>query len=245
MNNNNIKKIQSLRNKKGRQKNSLFLIEGSRLVESALLNHSRIKSIYFTEKFKKNNILIIKKIKKLKIINKKISNQNLKKITFTENPSGIIGLIFLEKETKLNLTKNKWVYLDKISDPGNLGTIFRSASWFNFKNIALSENCVDPYNPKTVRASMGSIFNLSLYTKIQLKQFPKKFIKIGSSTKGENINNYVIPKQFVLIIGNETKGISKKNIIEIDQMITIKKLGTGDSLNVANAASIIMYKVST
>mgnify|MGYP001170395158 CR=1 FL=1 len=244
MNNNNIKKIQSLNSKKGRLKNNLFLIEGRRLVESALLNHSKIRSIYFTEKFQKNNTLIIKKIKKLKIINKKISNQNLKKITFTDNPSGIIGLVLLEKETELNHNKNKWIYLDEISDPGNLGTIFRSASWFNFKNIALSENCVDPYNPKTVRASMGSIFNLSIYTKIQLNQFSKNYRKIGCSMKGINVNNYIIPKKFVLIIGNEAKGITKKNLIEIDQMITIKKLGIGDSLNVASAASIIMHKVS-
>ena len=244
MNNNNIKKIQSLNSKKGRLKNNLFLIEGRRLIESALLNHSKIRSIYFTEKFQKNNTLIIKKIKKLKIINKKISNQNLKKITFTNNPSGIIGLVILEKETELNLNKNKWIYLDEISDPGNLGTIFRSASWFNFKNIALSENCVDPYNPKTVRASMGSIFNLSIYTKIQLNQFSKNYRKIGCSMKGINVNNYIIPKKFVLIIGNEAKGITKKNLIEIDQMITIKKLGIGDSLNVASAASIIMHKVS-
>ena len=244
MNNNNIKKIQSLNSKKGRLKNNLFLIEGRRLIESALLNHSKIRSIYFTEKFQKNNTLIIKKIKKLKIINKKISNQNLKKITFTDNPSGIIGLVLLEKETELNHNKNKWIYLDEISDPGNLGTIFRSASWFNFKNIALSENCVDPYNPKTVRASMGSIFNLSIYTKIQLNQFSKNYRKIGCSMKGINVNNYIIPKKFVLIIGNEAKGITKKNLIEIDQMITIKKLGIGDSLNVASAASIIMHKVS-
>ena len=244
MNNNNIKKIQSLNSKKGRLKNNLFLIEGRRLIESALLNHSKIRSIYFTEKFQKNNTLIIKKIKKLKIINKKISNKNLKKITFTDNPSGIIGLVLLEKETELNHNKNKWIYLDEISDPGNLGTIFRSASWFNFKNIALSENCVDPYNPKTVRASMGSIFNLSIYTKIQLNQFSKNYRKIGCSMKGINVNNYIIPKKFVLIIGNEAKGITKKNLIEIDQMITIKKLGIGDSLNVASAASIIMHKVS-
>ncbi len=244
MNTDTIKKIRSLKNKKNRLKNNLFLLEGRRLIESALLNHSKIKCIYFTEEFKKKNILLIKKITKLKVINKSISYKILRKITFTNNPAGIIALYNFRDKKKLDLNKDNWIYLDQISDPGNLGTIFRSAAWFNFKNIALSENCVDPYNPKTVRSSMGAIFNLSIYTKIELQQFPKSYIKIGGGVKGKNINNYNFPKKFILTIGSETKGISKENLSEIDQMINIKKLGNGESLNAAIAASIIMYKIS-
>ena len=87
-------------------------------------------------------------------------------------------------------------------------------------------------SPRMISVVIPSLRNLSVSMSI-------------TCLKGTNINNYIIPKQLVLIIGNESKGISKKNLIEIDQMITIKKLGIGDSLNVATAASIIMHKIST
>ena len=244
MNNFNIKIIQSLKNKKNRIENKLFIVEGKRLLKSALHHKKIIKEIYFTETFKIKNNSIFKKIKELKISNKKISEKHLKKISFTKNPPGIIALCKILESKKINFVKNKWVYLDNISDPGNLGTILRSASWFNFKNIALSKNCVDPYNPKVIRSSMGSIFNVSIQIGIDLQKFPDDYVILGTDKKGIKFNNFTIPKRFVLIIGNEANGISKKNINSIKQMIKIKKLGDGESLNAATAASIIMYEFS-
>ena len=239
-----IKIIQSLKNKKSRIKNNVFLIEGRRLIESSLFNPFNIKIIYYTEIFKKKNPIFIKKIKNLNILNENISNKILQKITFTKNPSGIVALHLLPKKKPINFSQNNWVYFDKISDPGNLGTLLRSASWFNLKNIALSKNCVDPYNPKVVRSSMGSIFNLSIHLEVKLKQFSDSHIIIGSDQNGKNIINYIKPKRFVLIIGSESGGISEKNLSVINEMVSIKKLGFGESLNAATAGSIIMYQLS-
>ena len=107
-----------------------------------------------------------------------------------------------------------------------------------------SKDCVDPYNPKVVRASMGGVFDLSIHTEIELKDFSKDYLIIGTSKNGLNINSFTKPNKFVLIIGSESIGISKENLNEINQMITIKKSGKGESLNAGVAGSIIMYEFS-
>ena len=244
MNQKDLKIILSLKRKKGREEHNLFLIEGLRLIESALSKPSMIKVIYFNEKFKKKNSLLLKRVISEKIINKKVSTKDLKKISSTVTPSGIIALCQIPKRKVLNFNHSKWIYLDKVSDPGNLGTLLRSAAWFNFKNIALSKDCVDPYNPKVVRASMGGVFDLSIHTEIELKGFSKDYLIIGASKDGLNINSFTKPNKFVLIIGSESNGISKENLNEINQMITIKKSGKGESLNAGIAGSIIMYEFS-
>ena len=244
MNQRDLKIILSLKRKKGREEHNLFLIEGLRLIKSALSSPSIIKVVYFNEKFKEKNSLLLKRVICEKIINKKVSTKDLKKISSTVTPSGIIALCHIPKREVLNFNHSKWIYLDKISDPGNLGTLLRSAAWFNFKNIALSKDCVDPYNPKVVRASMGGVFDLSIHTEIELKGFSKDYLIIGASKDGLNINFFTKPNKFVLIIGSESNGISKENLNEINQMITIKKSGKGESLNAGTAGSIIMYEFS-
>ena len=244
MNQKDLKTILSLKRKKGREEHNLFLIEGLRLIESALSKPSMIKVLYFNEKFKEKNSLLLKRVISEKIINEKVPTKDLKKISSTVTPSGIIALCHIPKRKVLNFNHSKWIYLDKVSDPGNLGTLLRSAAWFNFKNIALSKDCVDPYNPKVVRASMGGVFNLSIHTEIELKGFSKDYLIIGASKNGLNINSFTKPNKFVLIIGSESIGISKENLNGVNQMITIKKSGKGESLNAGTAGSIIMYEFS-
>lgn len=244
MNQNDFKIILSLKTKKGREKHNLFLIEGRRLIKSALLKHSIIKKIYFTENFKEKNSLLLKNIFNKNILNEKILNKDIKKLSSTINPSGIVALCKIPKKKVLSFNQSKWIYLDKISDPGNLGTLLRSASWFNFKNIALSKDCVDPFNPKVVRSSMGGVFDLSIHIGVELNKFSKNYLIIGTNQNGLNINSFTKPNKFVLIIGSESNGISKENLNKINQMITIKKLGKGESLNASTAGSIIMYKLS-
>ncbi len=245
MNQSDYKMILSLKNKKGRKKHNTFLIEGRRLIESALSKPSLIKVVYYTITFKKKNFSLFEKLKSLNVLYKEVPDKNLKKLSSTIHPSGIFALYLIPQIKDLILDENKWIYLDKISDPGNLGALLRSASWFNFKNIALSTGCVDPYNPKVVRSSMGGIFNLSIHLDIELKSFSKSYNIIGTSQNGDDLNTLVMPKRFVLIIGSESDGISEENFNIINQMIAIKKLGEGDSLNAGVAGSIVMYKLSS
>ena len=240
----NFKKISSLKHKKYREENNLFICEGKRSILSALLKPKVIYKIYFSNSFKLKNREIINKASSLKLPFKELPTRELEYLSQTKSPSGILALCFLSKKVELNLKAKKWLFLDNISDPGNLGTIIRSALWFNFKNIALSKNCVDPYNPKVVRSSMGAIFHLSIHRDINLEEFKKNYEIIGTSQKENNLDNFKTSKKFILIIGSEAKGISKKNLKHTNRRLGIKRLGVGDSLNAAIAASIIMYKLS-
>ena len=240
----NLKKISFLKHKKYREKNSLFICEGKRSILSALLKPQAIYRIYFSKSFMSKNKEIINKANSLKIPFKELPKKELEYLSQTKSPSGILALCFLSKEMKLNLTVKRWLFLDNISDPGNLGTIMRSALWFNFKNIALSKNCVDAYNPKVVRSSMGAIFHLSVHRDINLIEFKKDYEIIGTNQKESNLDSFKTPKKFILIIGSEARGISKENLKHINNRLGIKRLGFGDSLNAAIAASIIMYRLS-
>ena len=239
-----FKKIPFLKHKKYRERNNLFICEGKRSILSALLTPQAIYRIYFSKSFISKNKEIINKANSLKIPFKELPKKELEYLSQTKSPSGILALCFLSKEVKLDLTVKKWLFLDNISNPGNLGTIIRSALWFNFKNIALSKKCVDPYNPKVVRSSMGALFKLSIHSDINLKVFQKDYQIIGTSQKENNLETFKTPNKLILIIGSEAKGISKENLKYVNSNLGIKRLGFGESLNAAVAASIVMYKLS-
>ena len=240
----NFKKISFLKHKKYREKNSLFICEGKRSILSALSKPQVIYRVYFSNSFISKNKEIINKANSLKVPSKELPKKELEYLSQTKSPSGILALCILSKEMELNLTVKKWLFLDNISDPGNLGTIMRSALWFNFKNIALSKNCVDAYNPKVVRSSMGALFHLSIHRDVNLKEFKKTTKLLAQAKKESNLDSFKTPKKFILIIGSEAKGISKENLKHINNRLGIKRLGFGDSLNAAIAASIIMYRLS-
>ena len=136
---------------------------------------------------------------------------------------------------------NEWIFLDKVRDPGNLGTILRSALWFGFKNIILSSKSVDPYNPKAIRSGMGSHFGLNLYQNVRLNDFIKTHLIISGSTFGEDISVFKLHERYVLVLGNQAHGISKNIESLIQKSVSIKRLGKGESLNLSSAASILMY----
>ena len=161
INKNEIKKIRSLHTKKGRTTNQLLLIEGKRIIDQILQAYFPIIKVWATTDFKDNNSHCIQLIKTKKISFDMISNQNLKKITATKNPSGIIGIAPIPKGD-IKKMDSRIIVLDNISDPGNLGTIIRTANWFGVQNILLSKECVDPYNSKVIRSGMGAHFKMNI-----------------------------------------------------------------------------------
>ena len=175
---------------------------------------------------------------------KVITDSQFKSISSTSTPSGIAALCNMPRSPYIDFKVREWIYLDKIRDPGNLGTILRSALWFGFKNIMLSSKSVDPYNPKAIRSGMGSHFGLNLYQNIRLDDFTKTHFIISGSTRGENISNFKLPEKYILVLGNEAHGISKGIEPLIQKSVSIKKLGRGESLNLSSAASILMYALT-
>ena len=240
-----IKKLSKLSTKKGRNKYNLYLIEGLRIIRSALRAQAPINRIFVTARFEESVDYqsisnLFNKILKPEIIDEK----TMKQITQTVTPSGILAVCSLPKIAELPSTiASNWLYLDKIADPGNLGTLLRSAAWFGTTQVALSPHCADPFNPKVMRGGMGAHFSLQMVTNCDLRQFKSSdHLLIGADHRGMSIvdfNNNA--KDWVLVIGSEAHGISKENSNHIEYSLSIPANGSGNSLNAAVAGSIMLY----
>jgi len=245
MTHNEVKYIQSLQRGKFRKEYQQYLIEGKRLLKSALELGVELENIYYTDSFKNENLSFIQAIEQSKSNFEQISSKQFEKISTTKSPAGIAGICKTPKQIEPDLKQTKWLYLDKLSDPGNMGTLFRSAAWFNFTYIALSPDCVDPYNPKVVRAGMGAHFGLSIHTNFELSQFSDSHTLIGADQRGNDVSHFKTPERFVLVLGSEAHGLSSTIEQNIDTTISIKKIGFGESLNVGVAGAILMEKLSS
>ena len=242
---NDIKQLSRLSTKKGRNEYGLYLIEGLRIIRSALRVQTQINRIFVTAKFEESvdYQLIsnrLNQILKPEIIDEK----TMKQITQTVTPSGILAVCSLPKITELPSTiASNWLYLDKIADPGNLGTLLRSAAWFGTTQVALSPHCADLFNPKVIRGGMGAHFSLQMVTNCDLRQFKSSdHLIIGADHRGMSIVDFNHnAKDWVLVIGSEAHGISKENSNHIKYSLSIPTNGSGNSLNAAVAGSIMLY----
>jgi len=242
MNDRLIKKLKLLKQSKHRKIKNQFVAEGKRLVREAINCGDAVDLLFCTKTFyekNKNDWQGFLEVGNTMI--EVITDSQFKSISSTSTPSGIAALCNIPRNSYIDFKVREWIYLDKIRDPGNLGTILRSALWFGFKNIILSSKSVDPYNPKAIRSGMGSHFGLNLYQNIRLNDFIETHLIVSGSTCGEDISVFKLPKKYVLVLGNEAHGISKNIAPLIQKSVSIKRLGEGESLNLSSAASILMY----
>lgn len=248
-----IKEIKSLYRKKDRIKDKLFIIEGIKIIEEAINNGYHLKNIVYTDQLLNTEAgaVFFEMIKEFDNLVHVPSNI-FKEISDTENPQGILGVAKFQHKT-LNdmILKEKpfLLFLDGVQDPGNMGTIIRTADAFKVDGIIITDGCVDPYNPKVVRATMGSIFRVPLYYTSggldELKKLKMLNIKVFSTSLEGSVPIYDIDfnDRFVMIIGNESKGVSEDIFSISDKLIKIPMPGKSESLNAGVAASIIMYEV--
>lgn len=242
-----IKLINSLKLGKYRKEHGLFVAEGSTNVLDFIQGGIKVEEIFASEKWlEKNN-------KKLKGIHfSTVSDKELKKITNLKNPPEVFGIFKSPKHElpDLNNYTDLIIMLDDIRDPGNLGTIIRTADWFGIRLILCSEKTVDVYNPKVVQASMGSLGRVKVHY-CDLEQVIKSkpdFIKVfGAVLNGTDLVEIPKPHRGIIMIGNESRGISEKLIPLVDQKITIPRQAMSDnasaeSLNASIAAAIIFYE---
>ena len=242
MNDRLIKKLKLLKQSKHRKVNNQFIAEGKRLVREAINCGNTVDLLFCTKTFYEKNKSDWQGFLEVgSTMIKIITDSQFKSISSTSTPSGIAALCNIPRSTYIDFKIREWIYLDKIRDPGNLGTILRSALWFGFKNIILSSKSVDPYNPKAIRSGMGSHFRLNLYQNIRLNDFIDTHLIVSGSTCGEDISGFKLPERYVLVLGNEAHGISKNLEPLIQKSVSIKRLGEGESLNLSSAASILMY----
>lgn len=243
-NNNLFKEIKKLKEKKHRIKSNKYLIEGLRFVEEAIKSKVSIDSIIFTESFKeKNPDLFLKINENIKLI--QMNEALLKQLCSTENPQGIVGVINMQnKELK---SGELVVLVDKVQDPGNMGTIIRTAHAAGATGIVMTKGTVDIYNDKTLRSTMGSIFYIPIIEDDSLdfvKSLKKKGYKlVVSSLQGKN--NFFeenLQGKVMIAVGNEGNGVSDEVYDIADIKVKIPMPGEAESLNVAVATSIMIYE---
>lgn len=236
LNNDHIKELCKLNVKKYRDESDSFLIETKHLVLEA-----------YKEGIIKELILEKDEIFPLDVPITYVTKPILKKISNTESPSNVMAVVSKRKESKE--IGEKILILDHIQDPGNLGTIIRSAVAFNIDTIVLSKDTVDLYNPKVVRANQGMMFHINIIVRDTvsfIKELKEKDYKIIGTkvTNGKDVKDASIYSHFALVIGNEGKGISNEVDELCDEYLYIKMNDSCESLNASVAASILLYEIN-
>lgn len=237
-----LKHLQSLKLKKYRQNYDEFIIEGDKLITEALLEDVHLKLICATNQW----ISLHQHAISSNIQVEEITEKQLEKISNLTTPPPVIAIAKMEMHSfDPKMVRKNWVIaLDEINDPGNLGTIIRSADWFGIKIILCSANCVELYNPKVIQASMGSIFRVKLiYGDLQSLLLKSTVKKYAATLSGKKINHMKFEDEGILVIGSESHGIGEKILQLCDQEITIPKKGKAESLNAAVATSVILSKI--
>lgn len=254
-----FKIISKLKLKKYRDLYNKFFIEGKRAVIEALKSNWDIESVLINENsdYTQHHKQQIELAEKRKIPCYLIQNKDFNKLTDTITSQGIIALskkreFSFDQVLKLNLNHSCIVALDKISDPGNLGTILRICDWFAVDAVLIGKNSADLYNPKVVRSTMGSIFHLNIVDDVDLTKALAELKMIGyqiysTILEGENIYRANFNLKTVIIFGSEADGISEELVKLSDKKITIPRFGKAESLNVASATAITLsyYKSKT
>lgn len=233
--NKKIKEITKLKQKKYRDTENKFIIETENLIKEAYIE-DRLKEVYILE----NNNLSFDVNCPVNYVTDKVMNK-IKNI----NTSKVLAVV--EKKDSKEYIGKKYLMLDKISDPGNLGTIIRSSVAFGIDTIIISEDSCDIYNDKTIRATEGAIFKINI-VKENLQEAINNLKKLNIPIYGTNVNNgkdvtTIDKNSFCIIMGNEGQGIKKEIQNKIKENIYIKTK-TVESLNVAVATSIILYELS-
>lgn len=236
-----IKYIQSLGQKKHRDEASVFIAEGPKLAKELLDEvPEKVKEIFALKEWIDNNRIIIKE-NNIKV--NEIASFELEKISHLKTPNQLLLLVDQFDHKARKTDNGKWsLCLDDIQDPGNMGTIIRIADWFGLENIICSETCADIYNPKVVQSTMGSIVRVNIfYTDIAAWLAAQTDTRIyAAMLSGQSIHSVKYQKGGVLVIGNESKGISEEIQQLVNVKITIPQIGKAESLNAAVATGILL-----
>ena len=234
--------IKSLHQKKYRKENGLFLVEGIKSIKEFIQSNYKIETIFYnTEQYH----LLPKLPANINLF--EVNNAELSKISTLQTPQGFLAVVRTPKTASVNLKtlKNQFtIVLDGVQDPGNMGTIIRTADWFGFKNIICSEDCVEAYNPKTVQATMGSLARVNIYYENLVSVLENTDIPIfGALLDGNSIYKVNWGTEGLIILGNEGKGITPEVIEKINKPVTIPRIGAAESLNVAVSAAIFCAEI--
>ena len=254
VNNQRVKDVANLKQKKYRTESGLFFVEGLRAVQEAV-EHAEVTELFFTEAETEKLDDILKTAKEKGTRLYQADDKVMAKLSDTKTPQGVLAVVRIPEQTLQKLRPGTAsdnnapvIILDRIQDPGNLGTIIRTADAVGALGIILLEGCVDAYSPKVVRASMGSLFHLPVVQNI----FPEEALTwcyrhgyepAATAMKGAaNLYKADISKKMAFIFGNEANGVSEELQAAAETRLFIPMAGLAESMNVAMAAGIVLFE---
>ena len=244
-----IKHIRKLKDKKYRDESNEYVVEGVKLVEEAVKENAKIKQIIVCEDTTRTYEIpthIMLEIAKYECIS--VSDKIFNIITQVTNPQGIMAIIEKNaQDAQIDYTQDIIVVLDDVQDPGNLGTILRTVDSIGLNQIIVSKGTADAFNSKVVRSTMGAIFRIKIIEVENLAQAIKEMRKhhfklMVTSLQTENSIYDIDFNKKIIVIGNEANGVSKVFQDMADEKAKIPMLGRTESLNASVAAGVVMYE---
>jgi len=227
------KLLVSLHRKKGRHEHGLFLVEGTKAVEELLASGWGVDLLLATEAWPAPPNPRVSPLR--------VGEGDLAKLSALDTPSPVLAVARMPAPSPPAPPRGRILALDGIQDPGNLGTLLRAADWFGLDRVVCSPDCVDLFNPKTVQASMGSLFRVAVELcplPDFLRDLPESFWRAGAFLGGENLYGATLPDEGVLVLGNEGRGIREEVAALLPQRLSIPGFGGAESLNVAMAGAL-------
>ncbi len=245
-----LKYYSSLLIKKYRREENKILVEGRKLISEAIGSGYECEILFAEKESFEEDKDFSALIQKRKIKIEFLKAAELSKLSDTKTNQGLIAVFRTAKLTDHTSAKqNLIVALENVSDPGNMGTIIRNCDWFGIKEIILSDDCAEAFNPKVIRASAGSVFHVGVYESknfyAELENRKKSGYKIlCADLKGENIYSFEVADKLIVVFANEGSGPTQYLKQLTDIFITIPRKGSAESLNVASASAVILSELT-
>lgn len=234
-----IKLFQSLSRQKYRKEYNAYLVEGDKNAREWLQSDVQIKYIAVEEQWYQENRSLIERHPEAEVIVAK--DFELEKITSLQTAQLVILAVEIPAAAFFRYPENQWMLLlEKIQDPGNMGSILRSADWFGISQVICSPDCVDVYNPKVVQASMGSLLRVNIVEKNMETFILENTLPVyAACLSGENIKTILNRPKGIIAMGNESQGLSEALLDAATFKVMIPRIGHSESLNVAVATGIV------
>lgn len=235
---NTLKFIKSLQQKKFRKQENAFFVEGAKNVTELLQSDFEVKQLLYTEKFYEKHSSLVDRFSGQNFL---VSQKNLESAGAFKTNDEALAVASIKENHSFEVKEGELaVALDDVRDPGNLGTIIRIADWYGINKLIFSEQTADLYNPKVLHASMGSFTRIQFFYTSLKEYLPQQKQKVyGAFLDGENIHQSVLKAEGIILMGNESNGISPELSPLVDCKLTIPRFGSAESLNVAIATAVI------
>ena len=233
-----IKETAALKEKKGRKQLGVFLVEGKKMAEECVRSDFTVERVFLAESY-------LEEVPFPESICVRVSDEVFRFLADEKTPQGILCRVKIPALT-LRVPTGRCLVLADVADPGNMGTIIRTANAAGYREIYLTKDCTDAYSPKSVRASMSGIFFTTVYQgeRDEIISVMQDFPVLIADMVGENVFTFAPPKAFALVIGNEANGVSKEMRERANMAVSIPMRSEQESLNAAIAAGVAMYQLA-